>query len=199
MKKRIKLKQRTLPSKINKIESLERETKKTVAKVNERIKSIRKKYKTGKYTWSITNIKNMLPKFYKDNRVIIPKKAKEIELLNILKESKKFLESKASTKKGIEEIKERAKTTLKETLSDIDVNITNQDIDDYYSMFEDNDFNNFIKETGLTASEVWAIMDDAIRSGDSENNFINRLNTFINIQDEDIRNIAIRLYNKYVK
>lgn len=199
MKKRIKLKQRTLPSKINKIESLERETKKTVAKVNERIKSIRKKYKTGKYTWSITNIKNMLPKFYKDNRVIIPKKAKEIELLNILKESKKFLESKASTKKGIEEIKQRAKTTLKETLSDIDVNITNQDIDDYYSMFEDNDFNNFIKETGLTASEVWAIMDDATRSGDSENNFINRLNTFINIQDEDIRNRAIRLYNKYVK
>lgn len=199
MKKRIKLKQRTLPSKINKIESLERETKKTVAKVNERIKSIRKKYKTGKYTWSITNIKNMLPKFYKDNRVIIPKKAKEIELLNILKESKKFLESKASTKKGIEEIKQRAKTTLRETLSDIDVNITNQDIDDYYSMFEDNDFNNFIKETGLTASEVWAIMDDATRSGDSENNFINRLNTFINIQDEDIRNRAIRLYNKYVK
>lgn len=199
MKKRIKLKQRSLPSKINKIESLERETKKTVAKVNERIKSIRKKYKTGKYTWSITNIKNMLPKFYKDNRVIIPKKAKEIELLNILKESKKFLESKAGTKKGIEEIKQRAKTTLKETLSDIDVNITNQDIDDYYSMFEDNDFNNFIKETGLTASEVWAIMDDAIRNGDSENNFINRLNTFINIQDEDIRNRAIRLYNKYIK
>ena len=199
MKKRIKLKQRTLPSKINKIESLERETKKTVAKVNERIKSIRRKYKTGKYTWSITNIKNMLPKFYKDNRIIIPKKAKEIELLNILKESRKFLESKASTKKGIEEIKERAKTTLKETVSDIDVNITNQDIDDYYSMFEDNDFNNFIKETGLTASEVWAIMDDAIRSGDSENNFINRLNTFINIQDEDIRYRAIRLYNKYVK
>ena len=199
MKKRIKLKQRTLPSKINKIESLERETKKTVAKVNERIKSIRKKYKTGKYTWSITNIKNMLPKFYKDNRIIIPKKPKEIELLNILKESRKFLESKASTKKGIEEIKQRAKTTLKETLSDIDVNITNQDIDDYYSMFEDNDFNNFIKETGLTASEVWAIMDDATRSGDTEKGFINRLNTFINIQDEDIRNRAIRLYNKYVK
>lgn len=199
MKKRIKLKQRTLPSKINKIENLERETKKTVAKVNERIKSIRKKYKTGKYTWSITNIKNMLPKFYKDNRIIIPKKPKEIELLNILKESRKFLESKASTKKGIEEIKERAKTTLKETLSDIDVNITEQDVDDYYSMFEDNDFNNFIKETGLTASEVWAIMDDSIRSGDTENNFINRLNTFINIQDEDIKNRAIRLYNKYVK
>lgn len=199
MKKKIKLKQRTLPSKINKIESLERETKKTVAKVNERIKSIRKKYKTGKYTWSITNIKNMLPKFYKNNRIIIPKQAKEMELLNILKESKKFLESKASTKKGIEEIKERAKSTLKETLSSEDINLTEQDIDDYYSMFEDNDFNNFIKETGLTASEVWAIMDDATRNGDSENNFINRLNTFINIQDEDIRNRAIRLYNKYIK
>lgn len=199
MKKRIKLKQRTLPSQINKMESLERETKKAVAKVNERIKSIRRKYKTGKYTWSITKIQNMLPKFYKNNRIIIPKKPKEIELLNILKESRNFLESKASTKKGIEEIKQRAKTTLKETLSDIDVNITKQDIDDYYSMFEDNDFTNFIKETGLTASEVWAIMDDAIRSGDSENNFINRLSTFINIQDEDIRNRAIRLYNKYVK
>lgn len=199
MKKRIKLKQRSLPSKINKIESLERETKKTVAKVNERIKSIRRKYKTGKYTWSITNIKNMLPKFFRKNKVIIPQKPKEIELLNILKESKKFLESKASTKKGIEEIKQRAKTTLKETLSDIDVNITDQDVDDYYSMFEDNDFNNFIKETGLTASEVWAIMDDAVRSGDTEKDFINRLNTFINIQDEDIRKRAIRLYNKYVK
>lgn len=199
MKKRIKLKQRTLPSKMNNTKTLEREAKKAVAKVNERIKSIRKKYKTGKYTWSITNIKNMLPKFYKNNRIIIPKQPKEMELLNILKESKKFLESKASTKKGIEEIKQRAKTTLKETLSDIDVNITEQDIDDYYSMFEDNDFNNFIKETGLTASEVWAIMDDATRSDDTENNFINRLNAFINIQDEDIRNRAIRLYNKYIK
>ena len=199
MKKRIKLKQRTLPSKINNIVSLEREAKKAVQQVNQRIKSIRRKYKTGKYTWSITNIKNMLPKFFCKNRVIIPQKPKEIELLNILKESKKFLESKASTKKGIEEIKQRAKTTLKETLSDIDVNITDQDVDDYYSMFEDNDFNNFIKETGLTASEVWAIMDDAVRSDDTENNFINRLNTFINIQDEDIRKRAIRLYNKYVK
>lgn len=199
MKKRIKLKQRTLPSKINKIESLERETKKTVAKVNERIKSIRRKYKKGKHTWSITHIKKMLPKFYKDNRIIIPKKAKEIELLNILKESRNFLESKASTKKGIEEIKKRAKTTLKETLSDIDVNVTEQDIDDYYSMFEDNDFYSFMRESGLTASELFAIIDDAIRSNDDVNDFIKRLETFINIQDEDIRNRAIRLYNKYVK
>lgn len=198
-KRRIKTKYRTvLPKNVKRMQELEKITKKNVSKVNQKIKSIRKKYKGSEFTWSITNIKNLLPKYFKKDKIKIPKKPSEIELLDIYKQTKKFLGWKTSTKAGINETKEKAKETLKQTLADEGFSVTNQDITDYYSMFEDNDFNSFIKDTGLQASEVWAIMDDSIRSEDSENQFLSRLGTFITIQDEDIRNRAIRLYNKYV-
>lgn len=198
MKKRKFIKTRGLPSKIDNKSELVKKTTKAVQQVNQRIKSIERKFKDNG-NWSITKIKNRLSKYFKSGKLKIPKNAKEVELINILKESTNMLESKASTKKGIREIKERAKSSLLETLSTEDIDVTKEDINDYYSMFEDDNFNSFIKMSGLTASEVFAIIDDAIRAGDSENTFIKRLETFVNIVDEDIRNKAIRLYNKYVR
>lgn len=198
MKKRRFIKTRELPSKIDKKDELIKKTTKAVQQVNQRIKSIERKFKDNG-NWSITKIKNRLSKYFKSGKLKIPKNAKEIELIDILKESTNMLESKAGTKKGIREIKERAKSSLLETLSTEDIDVTKEDINDYYSMFEDDNYNSFIKMTGLTASEVFAIIDDAIRAGDSESSFIKRLETFVNIVDEDIRNKAIRLYNKYVR
>lgn len=198
MKKRRFIKTRQLPSKIDKRDELIKKTTKAVQQVNQRIKSIERKFKNNG-NWSVTKIKNRLSKYFKSGKLKIPKNVKEIELIDILKESTNMLESKAGTKKGIKEIKERAKSTLKETLSGEDIDVTEEDINDYYSMFEDNDFISFLRMTGLTASELFAIIDDAIRAGDSENSFIKRLETFVNIVDEDIRNKAIRIYNKYVR
>lgn len=198
MKKRRFIKTRELPSKIDKKDELIKKTTKAVQQVNQRIKSIERKFKNNG-NWSVSKIKNRLSKYFKSGKLKIPKNAKEVELINILKESTNMLESKASTKKGIREIKERAKSSLLETLSGEDITVTKDDINDYYSMFEDDNFNSFIKMSGLTASEVFAIIDDAIRAGDSESSFIKRLETFVNIVDEDIRNKAIRLYNKYIR
>ena len=197
-KKRRYIKTRQLPSKIDNKKELVKKTTKAVQQVNQRIKSIERKFKDNG-NWSVTNIKNRLSKYFKSGKLKIPKNAKEIELIDILKESTNMLKSKAGNKKGIKEIKERAKTTLLEILSEEGIDVTKEDINDYYSMFEDNDLLYFMKMTGLTASEVFAIIDDSIRAGDSENSFIKRLETFVNIVDEDIRNRAIRLYNKYVR
>lgn len=63
-------------------------------------------------------------------------------------------------------------------------------------MFGDNDFAYFADKIG--ASTLQEIIYDAIKNDDSEDDFISRLELYIEINDLDIREKAIRLYNKYV-
>ena len=198
-KRRLKTKKRTLPSKVDTTKKIEKQARKNVSETNQRIKSIEKKYKNCEFTWGITKLKNMLGNYFKKGKIVIPKQPSLIELLDITKETKKFLDSKYSTKKGIEEIKRKAKQGIKENLSAEDKDITDEDIEDYVSMFYDNDFTSFLNATGMKASEVWDILDEAKENNDSEDRFLNRLSMYTTIVDEDIRNKAIRLYNKYVR
>ena len=198
-KRRLKTKKRTLPSKVDTTKKIEKQARKNVSETNQRIKSIEKKYKNGEFTWGITKLKNMLGNYFKKGKIVIPKQPSLIELLDITKETKKFLDSKYSTKKGIEETKRKAKQGIKENLAAEDEDITDEDVEDYISMFNDNDFTSFLSATGMKASEVWDILDEAKENNDSEDKFLSRLSMYTTIVDEDIRNKAIRLYNKYVR
>ena len=63
-------------------------------------------------------------------------------------------------------------------------------------MFGENDFAYFADKIG--ASKLQEIIYDAIRANDSEDSFLDRLELYIELNDKDIREKAIRLYNKYV-
>lgn len=199
MRSRVKVKKRTLPSKKDRTAELRRKVEKEVQRANQRIKSINKKYKGTTYTWSINKLKNKLDNYVRKERVVIPKKITNTELIKIYKEVESFLNSKQSTKTGIRTVQEKAKTTIKQTFHADDSDVSDEDVDTYYKMFEDDAFNNFVYLTGITPSELMVIIDDAIRDGDTQDEFLDRLKMYTTIADEEVRNAAIRLYEKYVK
>lgn len=198
MKSRLKRKKMILPSKINKNIDFEKKVEKAIQQTNKRIKSINKKYKGTTYTWSINKLKNKVGnKFFKNNRITVPKRIKPVELIKLYKDIESFLNDKQSTKSGVKEVQKKAKQTIKNELFEND--ITDEDVEGYYRMFEDNDYTAFLRATGLTPSEFWVIIDDAKKSGDTEDSFLSRLEQYVTIPDEYVRNLAIRIYNKYVK
>ena len=65
-----------------------------------------------------------------------------------------------------------------------DDEFTEEDAEDFYDMFGDNDFAYFADKIG--ASKLQEIIYDAIRNNDSEDDFISRLELYIEINDLDI-------------
>lgn len=185
-------------------ERLYKQTLKNTQKVNERIRSLNRRYKKG--TWSVKRLINRLDtnilSVWKNGRIELNKNLTKTQLIAINKATNQFLESKTSTKSGIKEVSNNVKESLKERLSDDIKELTNEEVDFMYDMLGDNDFSYFNKDREDTnfigASELWIVIDEAINKGDDENTFLNRMNVFVNVNDEDIRNKAINIYNKYV-
>lgn len=185
-------------------EKLYKQTLKNTQKVNERIKSLNRRYKKG--TWSVKRLINRLDtnilSVWKNGRIELNKNLTKTQLIAINKATNQFLESKTSTKSGIKEVSSNVKESLKESLSDDIREITDEEVDFMYDMLGDNDFSYFNKDREDTnfigASELWIVIDEAINKGDDENTFLNRMNVFVNVNDENIRNKAINIYNKYV-
>lgn len=197
MKARQKLKKRPLPSSIIKTNDLEKKVRKAMQEANQRIKSVSKKYKGTTYMWSVNKLKSKIgSRFFKNNRVVIPKSAKGTELLKAYKEIESFLSSKESTKAGIKEVQNKAKQTIKTDLFSGEV--TDEDIDVYYSMLEDSDFTSML-DSDFSASEFWVIIDDTKEANDTLDEFQERLSSYKNIKDETLRNKAKNLYNKYIR
>lgn len=197
MRARQRLKKRPLPSRIVKTNDLEKRTRKAMQEANERIKSVSRKYKGTTYMWAVNKLKSKVgSRFFKNNRIVIPKNVKGNELLKVYKEIESFLTSKESTKAGIKRVQAKAKETIKTDLFSGDV--TDDDIDVYYSMLEDSDFTSML-DSDFSASEFWVIIDDTKDANDTLDEFQERLSSYKNIKDETLRNKAINLYNKYIR
>ena len=180
-------------------ERLERETRKLVSKANARLDSLQRRYKSG--TYASKKLANrldtsQLKAWSKSGKIKIRKNATKTQLLAINKATTQFLNSKTSTKKGISHFKKEQIENIKLRRSIDDEDFTEEDAEDFFDMFGDNDFDFFASKIG--ASTLQEIIYDAIREGDSEDDFISRLELYIEINDLDIREKAIRLYNKYV-
>lgn len=197
MKARRKLKQRPLPSSVIKTNDLEKKTRKAMQEANERIKSVSRKYKGTTYMWAVNKLKSKVGgRYFKNNRIVIPKNVKGNELLKVYKEIESFLSSKESTKTGIKQVQEKAKQTIKTDLFTGEV--TDDDIDVYYSMLEDKDFTSML-DRDFTASEYWVVLNDTKEANDTLDEFQERLSYYKDIKDETLRQKAINLYNKYIR
>lgn len=177
-----------------------KQVKKQSMKANEKIKSLEKKFKKG--TWATRKLKNRLStkrlKAWRFDRISVKKNISITDLKMIEKAIQQFLASKTSTKRGIEEAKERVKDSIKTTLNEEGFDLTDEDADTFYSMLEDDDFNYFADKVG--ASTMWAIMDDAIEYNESDTKFANRIERYIaTINDLDTLEKVKNLYDKYVR
>lgn len=198
-KKRQFAKKRKLPSKTYEQDRLYKETLKQVRKVNEKLDSLERRYKSG--TWSSKRLSNRLDssalKAWSKGRIRIPKNVTQTQLIAIQKASKLFLESKTSTKAGIKSVKTETVKGIAKNLSVNEKIVTEDEAEFFYSMLGTSDFDFFAEKRN--ASTVWGIIDEAIEKNHSENQFIKALNNHIDFSnDVDTIAKAKRLYEKYV-
>ena len=179
-------------------QKLERETRKLVSKANARLDSLQRRYRTG--TWASKKLANRLSSnklnmWTKKGKIKTGKNLTKAQLIGLNKAINQFLNSQTSTKKGISSWKKNQVESIKLNRSD-DPDFTEEDAEDFFEMFGDNDFDFFASKIG--ASALQEIIYDAMRENDSEDEFVARLSLYIEINDLDIREKAIRLYEKYV-
>lgn len=186
---------------------LYRQTVDQVNKANKRLRSLQKE---GYYnSWASKKLFKRLDvkdldvldrtkKGSRVNRIKLNNRLTNTDLIAILKATSQFLLSKTSTARGIKSVESSVKKSLYQTLKvDADTKITEEDIEDYYEMLSNDDFDYFSEKIG--ASTLWNVIEEAKEElAVNENKFITILNRYITINDEKVRNKAIRLYNKYV-
>ncbi len=137
--------------------------------------------------------------------VSINKNASMTDLHRLSKATKNFLQSETSTPRSIRNVVKRTKESMYRTLSmnperDIDM----ADIETYYDMLGDKDFDFFNTEDRIGASTMWAMIDEAIVEKEKNKNyskedFIKMFGTTnVDINDDDIKDRLINIYNKYV-
>lgn len=184
---------------------LEKDTRKLVREVNARLNTLERHYKSG--TWASKRLKtklriSKLRAWSKSGRVRLKSNLSKAQLTAINKALTNFLNSKTSTRKGIEDVKRKQIEKIKERLSLDDEEaeeITDEEAEYFYDMFGDDDFNDLAEKIG--ASALQDAIEDAIEANDSEDMFLRRLEWYggVEMQDLDLREKAIRVYNKYVK
>lgn len=206
-KRRSAIKKRIIPTKeVKRQQAYEKDFKiaqKQVQKVNERLKSLERKFDKGRGTWSVKLLKDKMDTekigAWKNNRLTVTKDMNRSQLIAIQRASQQFLASKTSTKSGVNEVREQTKESLYKTLKLQDDSLTMADIDDFYVLLGDADTRPFLKTDVMGASALEVAISDAISYNDSEQDFLNRLETFVIIADSELREKAKRLYKKYVE
>jgi hypothetical protein len=206
-KRRSAIKKRIVPTKeVKRQQQYEKDYKialKQVQKVNQRLKSLERGFAKGKGTWSVKLLRDKMDTnkigAWKNNRLTISKDMTRTQLIAVQRASSQFLASKTSTKKGVNEVRELTKESLYKTLKLQDDNLTMADIDDFYTLIGDADARPFLKTDVMGGSALQIAISDAISYNDTEQQFLERMETFINIADSELREKARRLYKKYVK
>ena len=118
------------------------------------------------------------------------------QLNAISRASRNFLASATSTPDRVNRVIKRTKESMFKTLKIKDDKLTMDDIENYYEMLGDKDFDYYNEKIG--ASVVWATIDDAIEANDDKQAFIKRMNNLLTLNDKEMTDRVIRLFNKYV-
>lgn len=217
---------KTISNKTNGKSDLYKQVQKQVRETNKRLEKLSKGYdvnkavrnpKTGRFervskevkrvsydagTWASKKLINRLETStldaWSNGRVKIRENMTITQLRAVQKATSQFMASKTSTLKGIQSVKESTKESLKATLSDEDLGeITDSEVETMYNMLSDNDFRFLSDKVG--ASTAWSLIEDAKENNDTEKGWINRLNRYaFEINDVDMRNKALAIYNKYI-
>ena len=222
-KYRQQYKRRTLPSIVKQKEkiTIQNPLLKLEKQVNQRLKSLQKKGATSSLALRDlqSNLSlNMFKSFnIKKGRVkisgeVLKSKTKSTA---VAKHLNKFLNSKLSTKKGIEEIRQKTIKSLSKTLleqkkdrytdEELDLledkleDITKEQSEAFVRMFGDKDYKFFTNNFNIDASEFMVFIDEAIEKEMTLEEFDTYMNNYImDLKDTDYKEYLTSIYNKYV-
>lgn len=108
-----------------------------------------------------------------------------------------FLESKTSTSIGIKDKESKAREKLKQSLSEItDEDISERDVEDFYTLVEDNDFRYLADKIG--DSDIYILVNEAKSRDLDEEGFTKMLEQYMTVNTKEARDAASNLYNKFV-
>lgn len=109
-----------------------------------------------------------------------------------------FLKSKTSTPIGITETRAKAKESMRKSLGEIiDREATEEDIDVFYNIVMDEDYN--MLADMIDPSEMYALVSAAKDNNMMEDKFMTMVKNHTTTNNEDTRNAAKKIYNKFVR
>lgn len=176
----------------------------TLDKVNRKLHQLDVNQVYGKYS-----SKKMLAIVRRESKINYNKQKKEQIRVNVneltasqiryyQKVFDSFLKSKTSTPIGIKEVRTKTEQKLKQSLGElVDKDITDEDVDDFYTIVQDEDFRYIADKIGDSLEYI--LIDQIKSSQGSEEDFINLLSKFMTVNTEELREKASRLYNKFVR
>lgn len=182
---------------------IEGKLKQQIIETNKRLRALDKKgfYNSFSSKKLFDRLENTESLQIVNNKIVglrIPKSANVTQLTELSKATRTFLNSASSTPYKTQNLIRRTKKSMYATLKIKDDDLTMNDIDLYYKILGDKDFD-FYSDKELS-SEVWALFEDSKEKNYNENIFMKRLNEIIYISnDKDLVEQAKSLYNKYGK
>lgn len=196
--------QKVQSKRVTNLKSVEEENRQLALQVNKRIRRLKKAGKISTYAESnlFKNLDSVSKNILKTSRkgktlqVRLPKTLTAGELKKLNKYMKRFIESETSTVRGLEVARENVLKGLKQAIDTKNLKVTNEDLDDFYELLQDDDFKSYADKIG--GSSAFALVLDAKEKNLDSNDFIETLNQYMTIADEELRNKAERLYNKYM-
>ncbi len=118
------------------------------------------------------------------------------KLRAVIKATEQFINSKTSTKKGIEHVRNTTIQSISTTLG-LNGKFGNLEAEALYDMLTDENVQEIIKK--IPPSEFWAIVEDSKEHFDTEEQFLERMLDYIDFtHDNDTRARLQAIYNKYI-
>ena len=167
---------------------------------NKRLRSIRNEF--GTLGWAGIKLKEKteinLLNAWRSKGIKVNKNMSKEQQKAILKALNNFLESKTSTVKGIKSTMKKTQNSIRQELSNEDIDLSIEESKTLYSFFSDRDFNYITNY--IPASDLFVLLEDSKEMGDNFNSFINRIENYITVgEDEDVINKLKGIYEKYVR
>lgn len=174
------------------------ELRKLAKRANQRI--VRLERFTGRQdAWAVANLRNRLDTeklnaWTSKGRIKYNKSMNITELRAVIKATKNFLNSVTSTKRGIEEVRQKQIKGL-----GLSLDIEEKDAEFFYRLFEDTDYTFFVPKY-ILASAMNDIIQESIEYRYNVDRYLEALEIYITIgNDTEMRARAIALYEKEIE
>ena len=175
----------------------------SIEKTNRKLNRLDSAGLYGKYATKklLRTIRNESPiKYNRGKRVKVTvnlKKLNPSQIRYYQKVFNSFLESKTSSPIGIKDVESKTRDKLKQSLSEItDEDITEQDVEDFYTLVEDNDFRYLADKIG--DSDIYILVNESKSRDLNEEGFTKMLEQYMTVNTKEARDAASNLYNKFV-
>lgn len=173
---------------------------KEAKKANSRLARLESTF--GANTWASKKLRNRLEAekvqtFTDSGRISTSKNMSIGQMRATLKATQQFLNSKTSTITGIKEVREKQIKNLSIALETDEVDITYEQAEALYELFEHESWQWILKY--MTPSEFFAIVYETVEKNDGAENFIKRIERYIEVgNDVDLKLKILKIYEEVV-